>query len=1081
MRLQLHPVPNFGTVLRRPRLLRAMSRAGDRPIVLCGCSGCGKSVLASQYAQSQAAEARWMDAQGLAVRHSDVARAICISLFPELQGHGTGTESEKDWVVALSRALDGEPFRPTVGLIVVDDVRAEDEEFDRLLTLGRSIASAGLRLVVTSRSREAWGRAVAGHCHVVDRSDLALTEPEAHELSVLMDCAHSPGLVDEWTRASSGHPGMFLVGITAASRDGDGAPPHEAFFEILRRGLRKSLESGHADVLYEAALLRTGRVDELTMGRGPVAEGVLADAAACVPLVAVWRDNEGAPISFRVHEAVMLTLLDSESGQDETRLRRVLPHVAHTLAVRGDYARAAQLLCQYGDDSARLVWLRAHVREMLASGSQRELMAMLQASSLCALTRYPELLECWAAALCECGHPEDAVAKAQAAADLYRHERSFLGLTRAELVRLKALKDMGRISEALCVADNLMSSESIECLSNRAGLLVECGGLYLYAGIFDGAAYAISIADTPGSGNHDQRASYRLKSLVGLLKGLGEGAFSEMARVLTSGLDDAQAWPSDVAARHGNLAVALLEMGRLKQTTRLLAESRTDVCAHYSTAQSAVRGLVECASGDIQRGLGQVEQVVAGAAALRHESDVAVIGVYAAVSLRAAGRLDDALASAERSHSLCAALDFMGFRRLAALEIAASLLALGDVAAARRWTDPLVAEGFGGNSYHALRAAMVLAECDRREGDLEQAVSRLAEHADHIRTESSNWQIAMYCRAFPELLGLFTRALGAANLPAHMLKIVLPEFGERSLTLCRSWLEPAEWRHLGRRLLGDAAFAQLDRRNGKPICRVRLFGGLDVTVAERTVTEKDWKKRKARLLFAMLVVRQGRDLAREQLFDHLWPDLSETKARNNYYVIWSAMKGALMGEKSRSTVCPYVENTGGRCRIVTEAVRSDIDEFEEALREARAAEAVSDAPAALAAYARVSMVYRGDLLPGDVYDDWFSELRERYRFEFVDAMVHASELLLGQDDPCEALAYARRALRADTLREDLYQMALRCQIAAGQRSGAIDTFIQCRTRLSEELGLDPSGETMQLYQEVLVMEDRPRYDDFGLS
>lgn len=318
-------------------------------------------------------------------------------------------------------------------------------------------------------------------------------------------------------------------------------------------------------------------------------------------------------------------------------------------------------------------------------------------------------------------------------------------------------------------------------------------------------------------------------------------------------------------------------------------------------------------------------------------------------------------------------------------------------------------------------------------------------------------------------------------MPAHMLKIVLPEYGERSLTLCRSWLEPADWRRLGRRLLGDAGFAQLDRRNGKPICRVRLFGGLDVTVAERTVAEKDWKKRKARLLFAMLVVRQGRDLAREQLFDHLWPDLSETKARNNYYVIWSAMKGALMGERSRSTACPYVENTGGRCRIVTDAVRSDIDEFEEALQEARAAEAVSDASAALAAYARVSMVYRGDLLPGDVYDDWFSDLRERYRFEFVDAMVHASELLLSQDDPCEALAYARRALRVDTLREDLYQMALRCQIAAGQRSGAIDTFIQCRTRLSEELGLDPSGETMELYQEVLVMEDRPRYDDFGLS
>jgi DNA-binding SARP family transcriptional activator len=121
------------------------------------------------------------------------------------------------------------------------------------------------------------------------------------------------------------------------------------------------------------------------------------------------------------------------------------------------------------------------------------------------------------------------------------------------------------------------------------------------------------------------------------------------------------------------------------------------------------------------------------------------------------------------------------------------------------------------------------------------------------------------------------------------------------------------------------------------------------------------------------------------------------------------------------------------------------------------------------------MLYRGDLLPGDVYDDWFASLRDHYRFEFVDAMLEAAELLLDAGDPCEALGFARRALGVDGLREDLYQLALRCHIATGQRSGAIDTFIQCKSRLADDLGLDPSAETMSLYQEILVMEDAPRY------
>jgi DNA-binding SARP family transcriptional activator len=423
----------------------------------------------------------------------------------------------------------------------------------------------------------------------------------------------------------------------------------------------------------------------------------------------------------------------------------------------------------------------------------------------------------------------------------------------------------------------------------------------------------------------------------------------------------------------------------------------------------------------------------------------------------------------------------MGCRRLAAIEIAASLLALDDVAAARKWTEPLVAAGFDGNAYHALRAAMVLAECDRRSGRLDDAVARLAEHREHIESESSNWQMAMYVRTFPHLLGMLTLAVGADELPVHMLRMVLPEHAERALAASKPWLDPGTWECLGRRVLGDVNFNQLEARGGRPICRVRLFGGLEVAVADRTLCERDWKKRKARLIFAMLVSERGRDIPREQFYEHLWPEMPEERARNNFYVAWSAMKGALMGQSSRSVACLYVENTGGRCRTVTSAVRSDVDEFEEALAEGRAAEVAGDDEAALAAYARLSSVYRGDLLPGDVYDDWFAAARDRYRFDFVDAMVRAAEMLLENDDPCEAIVFTRRALAVDGLREDLYQITLRCHIAAGQRSGAIDTFIQCRTQLSEELGLDPSGATMDLYQQILVMEDCPRYDDYGLS
>jgi DNA-binding SARP family transcriptional activator len=156
---------------------------------------------------------------------------------------------------------------------------------------------------------------------------------------------------------------------------------------------------------------------------------------------------------------------------------------------------------------------------------------------------------------------------------------------------------------------------------------------------------------------------------------------------------------------------------------------------------------------------------------------------------------------------------------------------------------------------------------------------------------------------------------------------------------------------------------------------------------------------------------------------------------------------------------------------VTSEVRCDLSEFEGLLVVARKARASGDTDAELAALHDAADTYRGELLPGDAYDDWFAPLRERCRHDFEDAMMRAAEILERRDEPQEALGLLRRALAHDPWREDLYQAALRLQITAGQRSAAIETYMLCRTRLVEDLGIDPSGETTRLYQHVLGMEE----------
>ena len=85
----------------------------------------------------------------------------------------------------------------------------------------------------------------------------------------------------------------------------------------------------------------------------------------------------------------------------------------------------------------------------------------------------------------------------------------------------------------------------------------------------------------------------------------------------------------------------------------------------------------------------------------------------------------------------------------------------------------------------------------------------------------------------------------------------------------------------------------------------------------------------------------------------------------------------------------------------------------------------------------------------------------------TDALTSAAARLSDSGEPISAMWFAREALSRDTLREDAYETLMRAQIAAGQRSSALNTFFQCKKMLSEELGIDPSIRTQRLYESIL--------------
>ena len=69
------------------------------------------------------------------------------------------------------------------------------------------------------------------------------------------------------------------------------------------------------------------------------------------------------------------------------------------------------------------------------------------------------------------------------------------------------------------------------------------------------------------------------------------------------------------------------------------------------------------------------------------------------------------------------------------------------------------------------------------------------------------------------------------------------------------------------------------------------------------------------------------------------------------------------------------------------------------------------------------------------------------------------------------LWFAREALKHDRSREDAYTALMEAQIAAGQRTAALETYFACRRYLTNELGIDPSLRTVQLYRDIIEAEE----------
>ncbi|MCX7840539.1 MAG: hypothetical protein N2559_13965, partial [Anaerolineae bacterium] len=239
-----------------------------------------------------------------------------------------------------------------------------------------------------------------------------------------------------------------------------------------------------------------------------------------------------------------------------------------------------------------------------------------------------------------------------------------------------------------------------------------------------------------------------------------------------------------------------------------------------------------------------------------------------------------------------------------------------------------------------------------------------------------------------------------------------------------------------------------------PPLRIITLGTFEVWQGKRQVSPRALNKRRARELFALLLVAPAHTLSFDQVADALWRDKALAAAQALFHQATSALRRALEPELPDKFPSRYVRVEEGRITLHLPADSTiDFQEFEARCR----AEEWENALA----------VYRGDLFPDDRYAEWAIAPREHLKRLYLRALLITAHRQMKSGRAREALDTCHRILAIDPWQEDAVLLGMRACLVFNDRVGAVQLYRELERTLREELNTVPQAALRELYQAVI--------------
>ncbi|MES9942382.1 MAG: BTAD domain-containing putative transcriptional regulator [Candidatus Thiodiazotropha sp. 6PLUC2] len=233
--------------------------------------------------------------------------------------------------------------------------------------------------------------------------------------------------------------------------------------------------------------------------------------------------------------------------------------------------------------------------------------------------------------------------------------------------------------------------------------------------------------------------------------------------------------------------------------------------------------------------------------------------------------------------------------------------------------------------------------------------------------------------------------------------------------------------------------------------RIRALGHFEI-IQNGTVLDLSLGKHKRPVeLLSALIAEGGRDVAKWQLIDYLWPDTDADKSSHALDNLLHRLRKLLGAEA--------IEVNAGRVSLNPQYVWLDTW----ATHALKTVKLTDSDP--ITAMNHLMRWYRGRLFAGDE-SGWLLAPRESLHSSFLHLALKISDALLSHEQTKLAVELWEHTLQIDPMSEPIYEQLIRYHLDQGRSGEAMRIYQRCSRIFDQELGIAPGNAILTLVKEM---------------